>query len=167
MKKLLALLFLSTILSCSSDDSNEVQGIEENPQETTDPIIGEWQFGEVLYYQEGEIYEEREPTECDLMSSFIFEEDNDWIMISFIENASGDGCEEENTSNLEYRKWENLSDGEYRMYGKEEGQAEESSIRDITFPEEDVMLWTQTQSHFDSETEETVEILVENYFNKL
>tara|TARA_A100000164_G_scaffold364480_1_gene382826 strand:+ start:1829 stop:2329 length:501 start_codon:yes stop_codon:yes gene_type:complete len=166
MKKLLALLFLSTLLSCSSDDSNEVQGIEENPQETTDPIIGEWQFGEVLYYQEGEVYEEREPTECDLMSSYTFTVGNNIILKSFIENSSGNGCEEE-AENLNSFTWENLSNGEYEIFSEEIDGTQNNREINISFPEEDVMLWKESSSQFNPETEETVEILVENYFNKI
>lgn len=154
MKKIIVLFLTSlTIFSCSSDDNNST--------EVTDPIIGKWQYGNTVYiFSDGSEATEQANT-CTLQSSLEFKSDNTATLISYIDD--GNGCELE-PDNFEYFNWSKVSEGNYIITSKIQGQAEETELLSISFPDNNTMIWHGNSSGiYNGETFEASK----EYFNKL
>lgn len=155
MKKAILLFVLVFAFACSSDDENKTNPIQE------DPIVAEWQFGKVIYLYKDGTKETREPTACDLQSSYYFLPDNTIQLTSYISDNNG-GCEYE-VANYEYHTWEKISAGKYVMTSKHPGETEELNTINAEFPDGKTMIWTEDYSN-----EELSDVLeIKNYFNKI
>jgi len=138
MKKLSLLLLIALTISCSKDENNE------RTQSNSEPILGSWQFGDVVdTFNDGTV-DVISATECDLMSSYTFEADNDIVLVSYVEDIN-DNCELE-SGNIESFKWSNNGNGNYVFSSREIDGTESVKSQKITF-DNNVMVITEVTSN--------------------
>ncbi len=138
MKKLnllIGLLIGFTILSCSSDDENNIN---------QDILIGIWKpikFVEI-YQDAGEVT--NEASNCYQQSRISFSSNNSFNQQLVEKNNSGD-CVEDNSDNYISGTWEKISDNKYDIqitFFNEDTQQNEVFNGDqdeITFPDQNTM----------------------------
>ncbi|MEM9648191.1 MAG: hypothetical protein AAF969_06905 [Bacteroidota bacterium] len=112
MKKLIFLLFIFLLVSCSSDDSNADDEMMDNPQEG--PIVGEWtviNFGVV--FDDGS--EETDTDACGGAQKYRFLSDNTFEVDNFRPNGSS--CDLDATRDGTYQEFDgtNFPNANFRL----------------------------------------------------
>jgi hypothetical protein len=131
MKKILMLFILSFITSCSSDDTNHKQN----------PLVGRWQFDQVINEFNNGNEETIPPNACDVLSNYLINQSLNITITSFIENNDGN-CELESTDGIEYFKIQHISNNDYLLISKEVGNNERQTPIEVDF-ENEFMKWIE------------------------